>query len=184
MINEEYEKTLLLLIEQKKELITIIKNNNKDLKLSNEILENIYKIDSKIKEYHDKIKEEKNNNSNIIYNNINEHKNIKKAISFEEKLKIEDLKENLLRKENEYNKINNKINENKLQDPIIEKLDKKLIDNIIENEGKQIYLILIKKIILKLYFLIKINQKIFIIINVKKGLYVKENVNSINYQMN
>ena len=34
MINEEYEKTLLLLIEQKKELITIIKNNNKDLKLS------------------------------------------------------------------------------------------------------------------------------------------------------
>ena len=136
MINDEYEKTLLLLIEQKKELITIIKNNNKDLKLSNEILENIYKIDSKIKEYHDKIKEEKNNNSNIIYNNINEHKNIKKAISFEEKLKIEDLKENLLRKENEYNKINNKINENKLQDPIIEKLDKKLIDNIIENEGK------------------------------------------------
>ena len=59
MINGEYEKTLLLLIEQEKELITIIKNNNKDLKLSNEILENIYKIDSKIKEYHDKIKEEK-----------------------------------------------------------------------------------------------------------------------------
>ena len=124
MINEEYEKTLLLLIEQKKQLITIIKNNNKDLKLSNEILENIYKIDSKIKEYHDKIKEEKNNNSNIIYNNINEHKNIKNAISFEEKLKIDDLKENLLRKENEYNKINNKINENKLQDPIIEKFNR------------------------------------------------------------
>ena len=61
MITKEFNKTIELLIEQKQIMMEQLKNNN-DFKIKNEIFENIFQIDSKIREYNTIIQKEEGQN--------------------------------------------------------------------------------------------------------------------------
>ena len=63
MIKDEFNKTLKLLIEEKQRLIQLIKKGNNENQFNDQIFENIFKIDNKIKEYYSDIEKEKNKNS-------------------------------------------------------------------------------------------------------------------------
>ena len=67
MITKEFNKTIELLIEQKQYLMEQIKNNN-DFKITNEIFENIFQIDSKIREYNNIIQKEEGQKYNHFSN--------------------------------------------------------------------------------------------------------------------
>ena len=133
MITKEFNKTIELLIEQKQIMMEQLKNNN-DFKIKNEIFENIFQIDSKIREYNTIIQKEEgqnyinfSNESKICYskeekvfndNFQNTTKNIN--LNYKNDIKIE--------------KPTEKKNNNK--QPIHINLNDITIKNIIKNEGK------------------------------------------------
>ena len=55
-MQEEYNKTLLILKSQKEIIYQSIINNKSDIQKNNESMKIIYEIDEKIKEYYIKIK--------------------------------------------------------------------------------------------------------------------------------
>ena len=88
MIEKKYNKTLELLIEQKQILIEQIKNNNNEFKIQNQLFENIFQIDTKIREYNNIIQNEGGQTNNQFSNEC-------KIVNSKEEKTINDNLENI-----------------------------------------------------------------------------------------
>ena len=139
-MEEEYNKTILLLKKQKEIILESILNKKADIKLNNESMKIIYEIDEKMKEYYAKLNEINNKKikeSNfILTEKINKSKNYDNMENKIKNIEQEEPEEdtNNIKDEN-IKKINNQNKEDK-NFKININLDNDIINNIEKENGK------------------------------------------------